>query len=56
MVVFLCVRRCRLYYTEEEGESLERWLDYIGQDCDVIMLKPNWYIGIDPSDVERTQK
>ena len=55
--VFLCVNEdAVLYYTEEEGESLERWLDYIGQDCDVIMLKPNWYIGIDPSDVERTQK
>lgn len=53
----LCVNEdAVLYYTEEEGESLERWLDYIGQDCDVIMLKPNWYIGIDPSDVERTQK
>ena len=50
--VFLCVNEdVVLFYMENDD-----WLDYISQDYDVIMLKPNWYIGTHPSDVERTQK
>lgn len=55
--VFFCINEnVVIYYTEEDGESLEYLLAYIGQDYNVVMLKQNWYIKISPSDVERTQK
>lgn len=55
--VFFCINEdVVIYYTEEEGESLEYLLTYIGQNYDVVMLKQNWYIKISPSDIERIQK
>ncbi len=55
--VFLCKKEdvC-VYYTKEEGDSLESLLYYLGQDCNVEMLQPCWYIGISPSDVVRIEK
>ena len=53
--VFFCVNEdAVLYYTEKEGEALEYLLYYIGQDYDVTMLKPKWYIRVDPTEFERT--
>ena len=52
--VFLCQNEdVVVYYTEEEGEALSKFLQYVSQDSKVKSINDNWYLEIRSSDTTR---
>ena len=52
---FLCkTENVTLYYTELEGDELERYLDYIeGHEEEVAQIDKNWYLAVNPCEFVR---